>query len=279
MKVVGQLDQLRAIRAAAAEPFGLVPTMGYLHEGHLSLVRRAAAECAAVGVSIFVNPTQFGPQEDLEAYPRDLERDLALLRHEGVAVVWTPQAVSMYGPDFQTWVEVEQLARRLEGEFRPGHFRGVTTVVSKLFHAFMPQRAYFGQKDAQQALVIQRMVQDLDFPLQVVVCPTVREADGLAMSSRNAYLNPTQRAAASVLYRALHSAVEAFEGGERRADRLRQQMSEVLATEPLAAPQYVSVADPQTLQEIEGEVEAAVLSMAVYLGETRLIDNMLIGAD
>ncbi len=279
MKTVSTLEELRELRADADEPFGLVPTMGYLHEGHLSLVRRAVAECAAVGVSIFVNPTQFGPQEDLEAYPRDLERDLSMLEADAVDLVWTPDAEAMYPDGFQTWVEVEQLTELLEGQHRPGHFRGVTTVVAKLFNAFTPQRAYFGQKDYQQAVVIQRMAQDLNFPLEVIVCPTVREADGLAMSSRNAYLDPEQRSAAVVLHRALREAVERFESGERRADRLRRSMSEVLAGEPLARPQYVSVAEPDSLQEIDGEVQAAVLSMAVYVGETRLIDNMLIGTD
>lgn len=279
MNTAGNFEQLRELRTAVDEPFGLVPTMGALHEGHLSLVRRARAECAAVGVSIFVNPTQFAPQEDLEAYPRDLERDLKLLASEAVDLVWTPDAEQMYPAGYQTWVEVEQLTQLLEGEHRPGHFRGVATVVAKLFNAFAPQRAYFGQKDYQQALVVQRMAQDLNFPLEVVVCPTVREADGLAMSSRNAYLDPEQRSAAVVLYQALQAAVKRFEGGERQAHRLRQTMSEVLAGEPLARPQYVSVADPENLHELEGELAAAVLSMAVYLGDIRLIDNMLIGAN
>lgn len=279
MKVVSQLSELRRHRQDMAEPFGLVPTMGYLHEGHLSLVRRAAEECRAVGVSIFVNPAQFGPREDLGGYPRDLERDLALLQSEAVELVWTPDAESMYGPEFQTWVEVEQLTQVLEGAQRPGHFRGVATVVAKLFNAFTPQRAYFGQKDAQQAIVIQRMAHDLDFPLQVVVCPTVRKPDGLAMSSRNAYLSPEQRAAAPVLYRALRAAVEAFEQGERRAERLRELMASVLSGEPLAEPQYVSVADPRTLVELQGEVQAGLLSLAVTIGHTRLIDNIPVGGD
>lgn len=279
MRVVETLEQLRQFRQAAELPLGLVPTMGFLHEGHLSLVRRARTECASVGVSIFVNPTQFGPQEDLEAYPRNLERDLGLLEQEGVDLAWTPEPDEVYGPDYQTWVEVGQLTQPLEGKLRPGHFRGVTTVVSKLFNAFTPQRAYFGQKDAQQAVVIQRMVRDLNFPLEVIVCPTVREPDGLAMSSRNAYLDSDQRAAAVVLYRALSAAKAAFEGGERNADQLRQTAIEILDQEPLARTQYVSLAHPTTLQELEGPIEAGLLSMAVYVGETRLIDNMLIGTD
>jgi pantoate--beta-alanine ligase len=277
MKVVKEFEQLRAARLSSAEPFGLVPTMGYLHDGHLSLVRRAKAECASVGVSIFVNPTQFGPQEDLSSYPRDLERDFSLLEAEAVEVVWTPDPEQVYGPQYQTWVEVEQLTQVLEGKLRPGHFRGVATVVAKLFNAFTPQRAYFGQKDAQQVVVIQRMVQDLNFPLELVVCPTVREPDGLAMSSRNAYLDPEQRQAATVLFRALQAAEAAFEGGERRAEHLRGLMMDTLAAEPLADAQYVSVADPRTLQELDGPVGSALLSMAVSVGATRLIDNLLIG--
>ncbi len=277
MNVVVSLADLRRARKALPAPFGLVPTMGYLHEGHLSLVRRARAECASVGVSIFVNPTQFGPEEDLETYPRDLERDLRLLRAEGVDLVWRPTVEEMYPPGFQTWVTVEALTRPLEGAHRPGHFRGVTTVVAKLFNAFTPDRAYFGQKDAQQAIVIRRMVQDLNYPLEIVVCPTVREPDGLAMSSRNTYLNPEERRAATVLYRALMAAAEAFERGEREAEALREVMRRVLAQEPLARPQYVSVADPETLQELEGPVERALLSMAVFIGKTRLIDNVVVG--
>jgi len=277
MKVVTSLSELRAARRASPEPFGLVPTMGFLHEGHLSLVRRARVECAAIGVSIFVNPSQFGPSEDLEAYPRDLARDLRMLAADGVDLVWTPNVEDVYPPGFQTWVSVEELTQRLEREHRPGHFRGVATVVAKLFNAFQPDRAYFGQKDAQQALVIRRMALDLDFPLQVVVCPTLRETDGLAMSSRNSYLSAEERRAATVLHRALTAAVEAYAAGESDAERLRHVMSRVLASEPLARPQYVSVADMDTLREISGPVRMALLSMAVHIGETRLIDNIVIG--
>lgn len=277
MKVVTPLRDLRQIRAGLPEPHGLVPTMGFLHEGHLSLVRAAKQECASVGVSIFVNPTQFSPTEDLEAYPRDLERDLSLLEAEGVDVVWTPTADEIYPPGFQTWVTVEDLTQPLEGSMRPEHFRGVATVVAKLFLAFQPQRTYFGQKDAQQALVIQRMVRDLNFPLEVVVCPIVREPDGLAMSSRNTYLNREQRQAALVLSRSLRAAMEAFEGGQRDAEALRQVVYKVLEAEPLARVQYVSLADPETLQELAGPIERGLVSMAVYVGETRLIDNTLLG--
>jgi len=277
MKVVEELAELREIRASLAKPVGLVPTMGFLHEGHLSLVRRARQECASVGVSIFVNPTQFGPTEDLANYPVDLERDLDLLKAERVDVVWTPNASTMYGPGYQTWVEVEALARYLEGEIREGHFRGVATVVTKLFNSFQPDRAYFGQKDAQQAAVIRRLVQDLNFPIEVVVCPTVREADGLAMSSRNSYLSPEERKAATVLYRALSAARQLFDSGEREADTFRTEMATVLASEPGARSEYASVANPLTLEEQHGPIEKALLSMAVFIGKTRLIDNMTVG--
>jgi len=277
MKVVTTLAELGDVRATLPNPFGLVPTMGYLHQGHLSLVRRARAECASVGVTIYINPTQFGANDDLDNYPRDFDRDLRLLEAEGVDLVWAPTDEDMYPPDFQTWVEVEALTRPLEGTHRPGHFRGVTTVVTKLFNATQPDKAYFGQKDTQQAVVIRRMVQDLNFPLKVVVCPTVREPDGLAMSSRNSYLDPQQREAATVLYRALTAANQAFSAGERKAEVLRHIMSEVLSTESLALAQYISVADPDTLTELTGTVECALLSMAVYMGKTRLIDNIVVG--
>jgi pantoate--beta-alanine ligase len=277
MKVVTTLDDLRHARAALPGPVGLVPTMGYLHEGHLSLARRARAECASVAASIFVNPTQFGPSEDLASYPRDLPQDLSLLEAAGVDLVWTPTPEIVYPAGFQTWVTVEEVARPLEGSQRPGHFRGVATVVAKLFNAFQPDRAYFGQKDAQQVAVIRQMARDLDFPVQIVVCPTVREHDGLAMSSRNAYLNAEQRAAAPVLFRALSAAAAAWAAGQSDAEDLRQLMAGVIDVEPLARRQYVSCADPITLQEMDGPVQRALLSMAVYIGKTRLIDNLVLG--
>jgi pantoate--beta-alanine ligase len=249
--------------------------MGYLHEGHLSLIRRARAECDHVVVSIFVNPTQFGPQEDLAKYPRDLDRDSRLIEPY-TDLLWTPTAEIIYPPGYQTWVEVEQMTQPLEGAMRPGHFRGVTTIVAKLFNAVEPHKAYFGQKDAQQAAVIRQMVWDLNFPLEVVVFPIVREPDGLAMSSRNVYLDPEQRKAATVLYRALSSAQEAYENGERDADQLRQAMKDVLASEPLAQVQYVSCADYDTLEELETVTGKTVLSMAVFIGKTRLIDNFVL---
>jgi pantoate--beta-alanine ligase len=279
MQTVTTLAELHTARAALAEPVGLVPTMGYLHEGHLSLARRARAECASVVASIFVNPTQFGPHEDLSTYPRDLERDLRLLKAEGVDLVWTPTPEVMYPPDFQTWVTVEEVSQPLEGRMRPGHFRGVTTVVAKLFNSVGPQRAYFGQKDAQQVVVIRQMTHDLNFPIEIVVCPTVREPDGLAMSSRNAYLDPAQRQAAPVLYRALDAARAAFERGEREAERLRGLVTEIIAAEPLARLQYVSCAHPDTLQELEAVAGWGLISLAALLGQTRLIDNVIVGEE
>ena len=228
-------------------------------------------------VSIFVNPSQFGPSEDLVNYPRNLGRDLRLLEATGADLVWTPTVAVMYPPNYQTWVTVEEVTQPLEGKMRPGHFRGVATVVAKLFNAVQPQKAYFGQKDAQQSIVIRRMAQDLDFPVEIVVCPTIREADGLAMSSRNVYLDPSERKAAPVLYRALSAARLAFEAGERGANELRQIMQAVIEKEPLAKLQYLSCADANTLQEIEGEITSqAILSMAVFIGQTRLIDNLVL---
>lgn len=276
MRTVSTLPELRAARAGLPEPVGLVPTMGFLHEGHLSLVRMARAQCASIVVSIFVNPTQFGPSEDLAAYPRDLQRDLGLLESEGAHLVWMPSTQLMYPLGYQTWVTVEELAQRLEGAMRPGHFRGVATVVAKLFNAVQPQKAYFGQKDAQQVAVVRQMAADLNFPLEIVVCPTVREADGLAMSSRNSYLSPEERCAAVVLFRALNAAKAAFEAGADDAGHLRQVMVDVINGEPLARLQYVSCADPANLEELEGLVTQALLSMAVKIGKTRLIDNLLI---
>ena len=277
MMIVSTLEELRSARLLLDGKLGLVPTMGYLHEGHLSLVSRAKAECTFAAVSIFVNPTQFGPNEDLSKYPRDLERDLHLLEDAGVDLVWTPALEDMYPAGFQTWVEVGQMTQPLEGAQRPGHFRGVTTVVSKLFNAVGPAKAYFGQKDAQQAAVIRQMTRDLNFPVEIVVCPIVREPDGLALSSRNVYLTPEERKAATVLYRALSSAKSAYDKGERNAGKLHQVMQDILASEPLARMQYVSCADYDTLQELDEVTGKTLLSMAVFMGKTRLIDNLVLG--
>ncbi len=277
MIVTEDIAEVRAARwADSSLSWGLVPTMGYLHEGHLSLVRRARAENDRLAVTIFVNPTQFSPQEDFESYPRDLARDLAWLEQKGTDLVFTPANEMIYPPGFQTYVTVEEVTRPLEGAARPSHFRGVATVVAKLFNIVQPTRAYFGQKDAQQTVVIQRMAADLNFNLEIVVCPTIREADGLAMSSRNAYLSAEQRAAATVLYRALSAAKAAFEAGERNGAALRQLMRDTIAAEPLARLDYVSVAHPTTLAELQTVEREALFSLAVFFGQTRLIDNMLV---
>jgi pantoate--beta-alanine ligase len=276
MLTIKTLTELHTARLLFPSRVGLVPTMGYLHEGHLSLVRRAREECDHVVVSIFVNPTQFGPKEDLSKYPRDLGRDLSLLEPLGVNLVWMPTEEVMYPPGYQTWVDVETITRPLEGAMRPGHFRGVTTVVAKLFNGVQPHKAYFGQKDAQQAAVIRQMTRDLSYPIEIVVCPIVREPDGLALSSRNVYLDPEQRKAATVLSRSLRAAKELYDEGERDAEKIRGKMKEVLASEPLAEVQYISCADYNTLEELDTVTGKALLSMAVFIGKTRLIDNVVL---
>ena len=277
MRNASTLDELRSARLTFSGTVALVPTMGFLHEGHLSLIRQAREECDHVVVSIFVNPTQFGPKEDLSKYPRDIERDLKLIEPLGTDLVWMPTAEIMYPKGYQTWVEVEAITSPLEGAMRPGHFKGVTTVVAKLFNGVQPHKAYFGQKDAQQAAVIRQMTLDLNFPIEIVVCPTVREADGLALSSRNVYLDPEQRKAATVLFRSLSEAKEMYEGGERNAEKVRGKMKDVLAGEPLAEVQYVSCADYDTLEELIEIKGKTLLSMAVFIGKTRLIDNFVLG--
>ena len=277
MRVARTVAEVREARPALGR-LGLVPTMGFLHEGHLSLVRRARAECEAVAASIFVNPTQFGPNEDLARYPRDEARDLALLEQESVSLVFAPDPAEVYPPGFGVSIEPGPVAARLEGEIRPGHFAGVATVVAKLFNIVQPAAAYFGQKDAQQAAVIRTLVRDLNIPVELVIAPTVREPDGLAMSSRISYLAPAERAAALVLFKALTAARTRFEAGERDAGTLRDAMRAVIAGEPLAKADYISVADPETLNEL-GRVGAkgALASLAVRIGTTRLIDNMALG--
>ncbi len=256
---------------------GLVPTMGALHEGHLSLVRRARAENIVTVVSIFVNPMQFGPSEDFRKYPRDIEGDAEKLLKEGVDILFTPVISSMYPENFLTHVEVEKLSEKLCGAFRPGHFRGVATIVTKLFHIIKPARAYFGQKDFQQTVVIKQMVKDLDMDIEVVVCPTIRERDGLAMSSRNTYLDPVQRAASTVIYRCLKEASELVKSGIIKVDHVKRVMQEKILSEPaVTAIDYAGVYDPETLDEPFEIKENAVLAVAVKLGETRLIDNILV---
>jgi len=267
---------MRRARRELVEPIGFVPTMGYLHEGHLALVRQARAESPSVVVSIFVNPTQFGPQEDFDEYPRDPQRDLALLEKERVDIVFVPSAVEMYPPQFSSWVEVDKVTERLEGASRPGHFRGVATVVAKLFNIVQPTRVYFGQKDAQQLVVIKKMVADLNMNLEIVTVPTVRESDGLAMSSRNTYLNPEERKAAVVLYRALTLAQKLWLQGEKDAQTIRQQMVALIQKAPLATIDYVSIADTETLDELDEVTPPALVSLAVKIGSTRLTDNIVL---
>jgi len=250
--------------------------MGYLHAGHLSLVEHAKRECGAAAVSIFVNPAQFGPGEDLTRYPRDLERDLCLLESAGVELVFTPEPAEIYPQGFATRVDVGPVASRLEGAARPGHFAAVATVVAKLFNIFQPTRAYFGQKDAQQTVVVRHMARDLNLPVEVVVAPTVREADGLAMSSRNVHLTPEQRAAAPALHRALLEAGARVAAGERNASRIRRTMEVMLSAQPRIATDYVSVADPETLEELGDVTGPALASLAARLGSTRLIDNLIL---
>jgi pantoate--beta-alanine ligase len=255
---------------------GLVPTMGALHQGHLSLVRCSKEECDATAVSIFVNPAQFGPNEDYLRYPRDLERDSELLRREGVDLLFAPTVEEMYPRRYDTYVNVEGVGAGFEGRFRPGHFRGVATVVLKLFHIVQPHAAYFGQKDAQQCAVVRQMVRDLNLPLEIVVCPIVREADGLALSSRNTYLKPEERPAALGLYRSLCRARELLEAGERRAGELVRQMRTVVEAAPGSRMDYIAVADADTFEPLAGVSGRTVIALAVWIGSTRLIDNLLV---
>ena len=275
---VSGLRKFLAAHRAAGKRIGLVPTMGYLHAGHLSLVQAARHECDVVVMSIFVNPKQFGPQEDLATYPRDMVGDLRQAREAGVDAVFAPGVEEMYPPGFLTEVRVHELTAPLCGAARPGHFNGVTTVVAKLFNIVGPDRAYFGQKDYQQVTVIRKMATDLHLPLEVITCPTVREPDGLALSSRNAYLNPAERQAALVLWRALCLAAERLAQGERQGAGLAAMLRDCIAQEPLARIDYVAVVDPDTLREVERLSGTVLVALAVYVGKTRLIDNALCSA-
>ena len=275
MRILGLKEEMRRACGGAARPLGLVPTMGALHDGHLSLVGRCRDDCATVAVSIFVNPAQFGEGEDFAEYPRDLDGDLELLRRCGADLVFVPGAAEVYPPGFDTWVDVGPVGERLEGAARPGHFRGVATVVAKLFGIARPDRAYFGQKDGQQTVVVDKLARDLDLGVEVVVASTVREGDGLAMSSRNARLNPEQRRAAPVLYRALAAGRGEWERGERDAGAICRVVRRVLELEPLLGGiDYVSLAAPETLEELEVAAAGAMLSAAAQLGAVRLIDNV-----
>lgn len=278
MQILKTAEAMAQAGRESPRPLGLAPTMGALHNGHLALVRRGRAENAALAVSIFVNPAQFGDGEDLSRYPRDLARDLALLESEGVDLVFAPPVAEIYPPGFDTWIEPGAIAARLEGAARPGHFRGVVTVVAKLFNIIRPDRAYFGQKDGQQAAVIRQLIRDLNLGLDLVVVPTVRDPDGLALSSRNAYLTPEQRAAAPVLYRALQQAEQLFASGARDAELLRREVRQALDGEPLIdGIDYLSVAAADTLAEMDTLQGRAMVSAAVRFGTTRLIDNVVVG--
>jgi pantoate--beta-alanine ligase len=279
MKICATIPEARAAchdTRANCKHLGLVPTMGALHEGHLSLVRAAKARCDAVAVSIFVNPTQFGPTEDLSKYPRQFDQDRQLLEKEGVDILFAPSVEEIY-PDGQvTWVLVEGLSEKLDGRSRPGHFRGVTTIVAKLFHILQPDAAFFGQKDAAQLAVIRRMVQDLNFPIEIVACPILRESDGLAMSSRNAYLNREERGRALVLQRSLQQVQQKFQAGERAAAKLTSAAKEVLAREPQVVLDYFEIVDPNTLDPVERISQETLVAVAAYVGSTRLIDNTVL---
>jgi len=276
MQIVRTVAEMKQLRKQLAEPVGLVPTMGALHEGHIELVRRARAECRTTVTSIFVNPTQFLPGEDLKAYPHVPDQDTRMLEAVGNDIVFMPPEKEVYPPGFNTWVEVKGVTDRLEGASRPGHFRGVATVVNKLFNIVQPTKAYFGQKDAQQVIVVKKMVAELNMNLEIVVVPTVREPDGLALSSRNVYLTPDQRQAATVLYKSLMLAQEMFSKGEKDAERIRKAMIALIRKEPLAAIDYVSIADPETVEELDAIRPGALASLAVKIGKTRLIDNLIL---
>jgi len=277
MQVIATVAEMQAARGSVPSGVGLVPTMGFLHEGHLSLVEQARRDNEALVVSIFVNPTQFAPNEDLDRYPRDMDRDLELLAQERVDAVFAPTADDMYPPGFDDWVDPQgPLVDRLEGESRPGFFRGVCTVVARLFRIVQPDRAYFGQKDAQQLRVIRQMVRDLERPVEIVAMPIVREPDGLAMSSRNAYLSPDQRENAAALSQALSEARQLVRDGVRDADRIRSRARDVLADAGDITIDYVSVADEQTLTELDAIDRPALLLLAAKIGATRLIDNTIL---
>jgi len=279
MKICHTIDEMRAARHVArreGKTVGLVPTMGALHEGHLSLVRMARAQCDLVVVSIFINPLQFGPHEDLAKYPRNFDRDRDLLEREGVEVIFAPTVEEMYPAGAITYVTVEALSDRLCGRSRPGHFRGVTTVVSKLFHIVEPDRAFFGQKDAAQSVIIRRMVRDLDIPVQVVIGPIVREPDGLAMSSRNAYLDASQRLSALVLHRSLLAVQERIDRGERKVQALIEAGKQVFSEDPSVRLDYLEIVDPETLDPVDDLSQRALVAVAAFVGKARLIDNVVL---
>ena len=276
MKIIESIPEFRSLRQNLNGSVGFVPTMGYLHAGHIALVQEARNQNSTVIASIFVNPTQFGPNEDLESYPRDLEADTVALKTAGTDYVYYPNVEDIYPPTFDTYIEVGSVTEPLEGRKRPTHFRGVATVVTKLFNIVQPHRAYFGQKDGQQVIVIKKMVNDLNIPIEIITVPTVRESDGLAMSSRNSYLSERERNAATILYRSLNEVQSLFKNGQRDAEKLRETMRNILTSEPLANIEYISVADTDTLNELSVVENNAIASLAVQIGKTHLIDNVLL---
>ncbi|MFA5399570.1 MAG: pantoate--beta-alanine ligase [Dehalococcoidia bacterium] len=277
MNVVRSIAEMKKLRRQCKGSVGLVPTMGYLHEGHLELVRRAKSENPVAVATIFVNPTQFGPAEDFKSYPRDLDRDCALLDKVETDIVFVPSDKEMYPDGYDTWVEVRGITSKLEGKSRPTHFQGVTTVCNKLFNIIEPDKAYFGQKDAQQAFVIRKMVSDLNMNLEIVVCPTVRESDGLAMSSRNTYLTTEERPSAVALYKSLCLAKDMYDKGERDADAIKKAMNGLISAVPAAKIDYISIADTVRLDEVDVIRGRVLISLAVRLGKPRLIDNIILG--
>ena len=276
MQIIESVAAFRQAYSHAEKPLGLVPTMGFLHEGHMALVRRAREENATAAVSIFVNPTQFGPNEDFSSYPRDMDSDLAKLEGAGVDMVFAPPVEEVYPPGFDTYIDVGRIGERLEGEHRAGHFHGVATVVCKLLTIVRPDRAYFGQKDAQQCLVVTRLNDDLNLGAEIVVCPTVRDADGLALSSRNVYLSATERKAALSLNRSLRLAQKLYGDGETDAASIRQRMRQLITESPVASIDYISIADAGNLAELDIMDRPALVSLAVRIGKTRLIDNVIL---
>ena len=276
MQIIETVAEMQKVRHSLEGSVGFVPTMGYLHEGHLTLVRRSREANTHTIVSIFVNPAQFGPNEDFERYPRDYPRDFAMLEKEKTDFVYLPVPAQMYPEGYNTWVDVYKVTDRLEGAIRPGHFRGVATVVNKLFNIVQPTRAYFGQKDAQQCIVIKKMVTDLNMNLEMIVVPTVREVDGLAMSSRNVYLSPDERCQAPALFQSLTLAKNMWSAGEHDSAKIRTAMLDLIKRAPLGKIEYISIADVLTLRELETAQAPAVISIAVKFGKTRLIDNILL---
>ncbi len=276
MIAVTGIEELNNLRRKLKGPTGFVPTMGFLHEGHLSLVREARKHNQTVIVSIFVNPAQFGPSEDFQTYPKDIKHDLEILRKEGVDIVFTPSSEEMYPEDYSTWIEVAGLTEKLEGASRPGHFKGVATIVLKLLNITRPDVVYFGQKDAQQAIVIKHLVRDLNVPVNVIVMPTIRQPDGLALSSRNYYLSKEENEAATIIYKSLRLASKLYQNGERSPVKIKQAMTELIRSEPLVTIDDISIALPENLEELDIVNGQALVSLAVWIGKTRLIDNIIL---